>query len=129
MILSRIRPVLDPLLRDSQNGFRPECSTVGQILVLRRLLEGVRDRSLTAVITFIDFKKAFDTVHQGKLFEVVRAYGVPEKVVKQSVPPTPRLVLRSTRLMEKQSTLRFWLGYNKEIRWHPFCLLWSLTTH
>ena len=128
MILSRITPVLDPLQRDSQNGFRPERSTVWQILVLRRLLEGMRYRSLTAVITFIDFKKAFDSVHQGKLFEVFRAVLTASlrEWLKQSVTPTPRLGLRSARLMEKQSTLRFWLEYYKEIRWHPFCLLCSI---
>ena len=82
MTLNRIRPFLDPLLRDSQNGFRPERSTIGQILALRRLLEGVRDRSLSAMITFIDFKKAFDSTHRGKLLDILRAYGIPEKLVQ-----------------------------------------------
>ena len=82
MILNRIRPYIDPLLRDSQNGFRQERSTVGQILALRRILEGVRDRSLPAVITFIDFKKAFDSIHRGKLLEILNAYGIPEKLVR-----------------------------------------------
>ena len=81
LILNRIRPVLDPLLRNSQNGFRPKRSTVGQILALRRILEGVKDKNMSCIITFIDFKKAFDTVHRGKLIEILRAYGVPEKVV------------------------------------------------
>ena len=78
MILKRIRPYIDPLLRDSQNGFRQERSTIGQILALRRLIEGVRARNLSAIITFIDFKKAFDSIHRGKLLEILRAYGIPE---------------------------------------------------
>ena len=82
MILNRLRPILDPLLRNSQNGFRPERTTVGQILALRRILEGVRERNLSAVITFIDFQKAFDTIHRGKLMNILRAYGVPEKMVQ-----------------------------------------------
>ena len=81
LILNRIRPVLDPLLRNSQNGFRLKRSTVGQILALRRILEGVKEKNMSCIITFIDFKKAFDTVHRGKLIEILRAYGVPEKVV------------------------------------------------
>ena len=81
LILNRIPPVLDPLLRNSQNGFRPKRSTVGQILALRRILEGVKEKNMSCIITFIDFKKAFDTVHRGKLIEIIRAYGVPEKVV------------------------------------------------
>ena len=34
------------------------------------------------MITFIDFRKAFDSIHRGKLLEVLRAYGIPEKVVQ-----------------------------------------------
>ncbi|XP_072178317.1 uncharacterized protein [Diadema setosum] len=67
---------------DSQNGFRQKRSTVGQILALRKILEGVRDRSLPAVITFMDFKKAFDSIHRGKLLEILNAYGIPEKLVR-----------------------------------------------
>ena len=67
MIMNRLRPALDPLLRTSQNGFRQKRTTVGQIVALRRLLEGVRANNLSCVLTFIDFRKAFDTIHRGKL--------------------------------------------------------------
>ena len=36
MLLNRIRPDLDPLFRDVQNGFRGKRTTVAQILALRR---------------------------------------------------------------------------------------------
>ena len=36
MLLNRIRPVLDPLLRTTQNGFRQKRTTVEQIVALRR---------------------------------------------------------------------------------------------
>ena len=72
--------MLDPLLRASQNGFRQKRSTVGQILALRRLLEGVTTNNLSCVLTFIEFKKTFDTIHRGKLMGILRAYGVPEKL-------------------------------------------------
>ena len=42
IILNRLKPVLDPLLRSSQNGFRQKRTTFGQIVALRRILEGVR---------------------------------------------------------------------------------------
>ena len=32
--------------------------------------------------TFIDVCKAFHTIHRGKLFEILRAYGVPGKIIE-----------------------------------------------
>ena len=67
LILNRIRSVIDLKLRINQNGFRPDRSTVAQILTLRRIIEGVKANHLPAVITFIDFKKAFDSIHRAKM--------------------------------------------------------------
>ena len=63
LILNRIRSVIDLKLRINQNGFRPERTTVAQILSLRRIIEGVKANNLPAILTFIDFKKAFDSIH------------------------------------------------------------------
>jgi hypothetical protein len=63
MLLNRIRSVLDPLLRTNQNSFRQTRTTVQQVLALRRIVEGVKRKHLPTVITFIDFSKAFDSIH------------------------------------------------------------------
>ena len=81
MILNRIRPVLDPLLRPNQNGFRQKRTTVGQILAIRRILDGIKDTNLPAIFTFIDFKKAFDSIHRSNMAKVLRSYGIPDKLV------------------------------------------------
>ena len=81
MILNRIRPKIDHHLRTNQNGFRPGRSTISHILTLRRLIEGVKSKNLKAVIVFIDFKKAFDSVHRGKMFNILKAYDIPENLV------------------------------------------------
>ena len=56
--------------------------TTVQVLALRRLIEGVKQKNLTAVITFVEFKKAFDLIHRGKLMKILRAYGIPAKIVQ-----------------------------------------------
>ena len=82
MILNRCRPHIEPLLRPNQNGFRAERSTTSHILALRRLIEGIKDKNLQCIITFIDFKKAFDSVHRGKMIKILQAYGIPDTIVQ-----------------------------------------------
>ena len=82
MILIRIRPELDPWLRINQNGFREKRTTTSQVLALRRIIEGVKRKHLPAGMTFIDFKKAFDPIHRGKLMNILRVYGIPEGTVQ-----------------------------------------------
>ena len=81
LILNRIQPVLDPLLRPNQNGFRPGRSTTSHILALRRIIEGVKIHNLKAIIVFVDFKKAFDSLHRGNLMQILRNYGVPSSIM------------------------------------------------
>ena len=81
MLLNRIRPHLDDKLRPNQCSFREKRSTTEQILALRRIIEGIEDNNLSAVVTFIDFKKAFDTIHRGKMIKILKAYGIPGIIV------------------------------------------------
>ena len=52
-----------------------------QILKLRRIIEAIRARYLPAVIAFIDFRKAFDSINRRKLLQILKAYGIPTRWV------------------------------------------------
>ena len=67
MILNRIRPYVDPILRKNQNEFRTNRSTSGQILAIRRIIEGVKANNIPAILLFIDFSKAFDSIDRAKM--------------------------------------------------------------
>ena len=52
-----------------------------QILTIRQILEGVRPQNLEATILRVDFSKAFDSLHKGKMEQVLFAYGLPKETV------------------------------------------------
>ena len=56
-------------------------STTSQILTIRRILEGVRAKNLQATLLFVDFTKAFDSIHRGKMEQILLAYGLPKETV------------------------------------------------
>ena len=81
LLRNRIEPKIDNILRKNQNGFRRNRSTTSQILTIRRILEGVRAKNLQATLIFVDFTKAFDSIHRGKIEQILLEYGITEETV------------------------------------------------
>lgn len=82
MLLNRITPHLDPILRRNQNGFRKGRATTPQILALRRIIEEFKISQQKASIVFVDFSKAFDCVNRKVMLHILRNYGFPEETVQ-----------------------------------------------
>ena len=82
LLLNRIVPEVDPLLRKNQNGFRRGRSTLSQILSIRRILEGCWKYNKEITLCFVDFRKAFDTISREKMFEILHLYGIPQKIIE-----------------------------------------------
>ena len=74
LILNRLIPHVDPILRMNQNGFRKGRSTIAQILTLRRIIEKMNRHNKFVVICFVDFKKAFDSINREAMFEILPLY-------------------------------------------------------
>ena len=85
MILNRLQPKMDNFLRNNQNGFRPGRSTTTHILALRRLIEEVKAHDKKAIILYMDFRKAFDSNHRGKMLKILKAYDVHRIFLMQSL--------------------------------------------
>ena len=83
MLLDRLTPHTDPKLRNNQNSFSKGRSTVAQIGTLRRLVGGIISKNSQVLITFVDFRKAFDSIHKGKHMEILKVYGVPVVIVDE----------------------------------------------
>ncbi|KAL5253695.1 hypothetical protein ACHWQZ_G013464 [Mnemiopsis leidyi] len=82
LLLNRIYPHVDPLLRPNQNGFGRGRSTLPQILALRRIIEECRIGKKTAPIVFVDFSKAFDSINRDALFHILSLYRIPAPIIK-----------------------------------------------
>ena len=81
VIINRIKAGIDEILRPEQAGFREGKSTTEQIFILRNIIEQSVEWQSTLYINFIDFEKAFDSIHRGSLWEIMRQYGIPSKLI------------------------------------------------
>ena len=68
-------------IMDCQELIRSCSPTTSQILTILRILEGVRAKNLQATLIFVDFTKAFDSIHRGKMEQILLAYGIPKETV------------------------------------------------
>ena len=67
ILLNRLQRFIDPLLDHTQNGFRRGRATTGHILALRRIIEEYDRHGKHSILTFIDFKKAFDSINRSRM--------------------------------------------------------------
>ena len=65
----------------TQAGFRSGRGTTEQIFILRNILEQVNEWQATLYINFVDFEKAFDSVHRNGLWMIMSQYGIPQKII------------------------------------------------
>ena len=73
LILTRINPIVDPLLPHDQAGFRQGRSTVDQVARLTQSIEHAFDSKLVTGAVFLDLTAAYDTVwHQGLRLKLQR---------------------------------------------------------
>ena len=67
ILLGRIETAIDKKLRQEQAGFRKRRGGTDQIFALRNIIEQTLEWNCPLYINFIDFKKAFDSIHHDTL--------------------------------------------------------------
>ena len=82
IIVTRIKKGVDKKLRKEQAAFRSGRGTVEQIFILRNIIEQVVEWNANMYLCFVDFEKAFDSVHRCTLWKILRSYGVPTKLIQ-----------------------------------------------
>ena len=82
ILINRIQTGVDHALRKEQAGFRRGRGTVEQIFILRNILEQANEWNATVYIHFVDFEKAFDSVHRDSLWVIMKKNGIPQKLIR-----------------------------------------------
>ncbi|XGW25219.1 hypothetical protein V3C99_006554, partial [Haemonchus contortus] len=82
VILNRIGRILDEGQPCEQAGFRRGFSTIDHIHTLTRLTEVSREYRMPLCLTFIDLKKAFDTVEMEAVIEALSNQGAPTQCIE-----------------------------------------------
>ncbi len=70
---------IDTRIRQEQAGFRKGRGCMDQIFALRNIIEQCLEWILPLYINFVDFRKAFDSVHRNTLWMILHSYGIPSK--------------------------------------------------
>ena len=52
------------------------------MLALRRIIEGMKAKNLPLALVFLDYSKAFDSIHRDRMFEILKAYGLPSLIIE-----------------------------------------------
>ncbi|KAK6734753.1 hypothetical protein RB195_018132 [Necator americanus] len=77
VILNRIERTLDEGQPYEQAGFRKESSTTGHVHTLSKLIELSREYKMSLCLTFIDLKKASDSLETEAVIKALGNQGVP----------------------------------------------------
>ena len=77
-----------------ESNFRKNRSTPGQILTIRRILEGVKSKNLPLTLLFIDFSKSFDSFKRNVMEQILQIYGIPIETIESIM-----MLYRNTRSM------------------------------
>ena len=81
IILKRISTATDTIPHQEQAGFRKGKSCINSIFPLLQILESSKEWNSTIYMGFINFEKAFDSLHRESLWRILRDYVIPKKVV------------------------------------------------
>ena len=52
-----------------------------QILTIRQILKNIRAKKIETTLLFVDFSKAFDSIHRGKMEKILLTYGLSKETI------------------------------------------------
>jgi sorting nexin-29 len=80
VVIQKIQEV-EKQLREEQAGFRKGRSTTEQLFTLRNIIEPCTEWNATLYVNYVDFKKAFNSIHKESLWSIMTYYGILVKLI------------------------------------------------
>ena len=81
-VIQRIQEGVENQLREEQAGFRKGRSTTEQLFTLRNIIEQCTEWNAALFVNYVDFEKAFDSIHRESLWSIMAYYGIPDKLIR-----------------------------------------------
>lgn len=81
IVYERLRPLVERIVELYQCGFMAGRSTPDQVFAIRQILEKTREFQIETHHLF-DFKTAYDCTIRERLFEVMKDFDIPRKLIK-----------------------------------------------
>ena len=79
--LNRCKEALDKVLTEDQCGFRKSRCCTDQLFALSQIIEKTLLYQIDLSLCFIDYRAAFDSVERELMYEKLRHYRLPVKIV------------------------------------------------
>jgi len=80
IILGKIKPYIEKVMGDYQNGFRDGRSVIDNISALRIINEKLWEYNQSVHYLFIDFQKAYYSIHTDALWKCIKEFKIPTKL-------------------------------------------------
>jgi len=82
ILLSRLTPYAEEIIWDHQCGFRHNRSTADHIYYIRQILQKNGNTMKQCIGSFVDSRKAYDSVRREVLYYILIEFGIPMKLVR-----------------------------------------------
>mgnify|MGYP001793802340 CR=1 FL=1 len=79
--ISRMRDGVEAKLREEQAAYVRGRGTTEHIFTLRNIIEQSLEWQTSLYVHFVDFEKAFDSIHRESLWTIMKSYGIPPKII------------------------------------------------
>ena len=80
VIKTKLEAMVEPLIGEYQAGFRKGRGTTVQLFIMKEIWMTCYEYNIPAVVLFVDFKKAYDSVKRSKVIETMEEFGIPAKL-------------------------------------------------